>query len=78
MINPKLYPTQCGNYILLFITYFNSRILLKQGPYGGTPIAKRILIVTPSSLVGNWENEFIRWLGRDKLRLFCVDQVCWF
>lgn len=57
------------------MTNFNYRILLKRGPYGGTPVAKRILIVVPSSLVGNWENEFIRWLGRDKLRLFCVDQV---
>jgi len=50
-------------------------MLLQQGPYGGIPLAKRVLIITPSSLVGNWENEFIRWLGRDRLRLFSVDQV---
>jgi len=50
-------------------------MLLKRGPYGGIPLAKRVLIVAPSSLVGNWENEFTRWLGRDKLRLFSVDQV---
>lgn len=49
-------------------------MLLKRGPYGGIPLAKRVLIVAPSSLVGNWENEFTRWLGRDKLRLFSVDQ----
>jgi len=53
-------------------------MLLKRGPYGGIPLAKRVLIVAPSSLVGNWENEFIRWLGRDKLRLFSVDQVSFF
>ncbi|KAL4091467.1 hypothetical protein QTP88_026155 [Uroleucon formosanum] len=49
-------------------------MLLKRGPYGGIPLTKRVLIVAPSSLVGNWENEFTRWLGRDKLRLFSVDQ----
>ncbi|XP_022183703.1 DNA repair and recombination protein RAD54B-like [Myzus persicae] len=49
-------------------------MLLKRGPYGGIPLAKRVLIVAPSSLVGNWENEFTRWLGRDRLRLFSVDQ----
>lgn len=50
-------------------------MLLNRGPYGGKPLVKRALIVAPSSLVGNWENEFLRWLGRDKLRLFSVDQV---
>lgn len=66
--------------LLIIIFYFKSiliRMLLKYGPYG-IPLAKRVLIVAPSSLVGNWENEFIRWLGRDKLRLFCIDQVSFF
>jgi hypothetical protein len=27
------------------------RTLYKQGPYGGKPVAKRILIITPGSLV---------------------------
>jgi hypothetical protein len=53
-------------------------MLLKRGPYGGIPLAKRVLIVAPSSLIGNWENEFTRWLGRDRLRLFSVDQVSYF
>lgn len=66
---------------LLLITFFKfilTRMLLKYGPYGGLPLVKRVLVVAPSSLVGNWENEFIRWLGRDKLRLFCIDQVSFF
>ncbi|XP_050519946.1 DNA repair and recombination protein RAD54B-like isoform X2 [Daktulosphaira vitifoliae] len=48
-------------------------MLLKRGPYG-EPLVKRVLIVAPSSLVGNWQNEFIRWLGRDRLRLFVIEQ----
>lgn len=45
--------------------------LLKQGPYG-QPIISRALVVTPSSLTGNWENEFASWLGREKIRTFVV------
>ncbi|XP_044743885.1 DNA repair and recombination protein RAD54B-like, partial [Chrysoperla carnea] len=47
--------------------------ILKQGPYGGEPIIRRILIVTPSSLVKNWQNEFEKWLGKYKIRTFIVD-----
>lgn len=36
--------------------------LLKQG-FDGSPIAKRVLIVTPTSLVSNWESEIQKWLG---------------
>ncbi|XP_046993457.1 DNA repair and recombination protein RAD54B-like isoform X2 [Schistocerca americana] len=48
--------------------------LLKQGPYGGRPIIRNALIVTPSSLVGNWEKEFQQWLGRGKIHTFIVNQ----
>ncbi|PSN33104.1 DNA repair and recombination protein RAD54B [Blattella germanica] len=51
------------------------RMLLKQGPYGGKPILQRVLIVTPSSLVVNWQNEFLRWLGRERIKTFVVDQL---
>ena len=29
---------------------------------GGNPIAKRIIIVCPTSLVGNWDSECQKWL----------------
>lgn len=65
-------------YLIFYMDLFYYRMLLKSGPYGGIPFAKRVLIVAPSSLVGNWENEFVRWLGRGRLRLFSVDQVSLF
>lgn len=37
-------------YIFIFKYFFVNRTLLKQGPLG-RPIAKRVLIVTPGSLV---------------------------
>uniref|UniRef100_A0A3Q2PID2 RAD54 homolog B n=1 Tax=Fundulus heteroclitus TaxID=8078 RepID=A0A3Q2PID2_FUNHE len=48
--------------------------LLKQGPYGGKPAAKRVLVVTPGSLVQNWGAEFTKWLGRERISVFTVDQ----
>lgn len=49
--------------------------LLKQGPYGGKPVAKRVLVVTPGSLVQNWGAEFNKWLGQERIKVFTVDQV---
>ncbi|KAM9308426.1 DNA repair and recombination protein RAD54B [Gastrophryne carolinensis] len=48
--------------------------LLRQGPYGGKPVIKRALIVTPGSLVKNWRKEFQKWLGAERIRVFAVDQ----
>ena len=48
--------------------------LLKQGPWGGKPIAKRTLILAPSSLVKNWQAEFSKWLGSERINVFAVDQ----
>lgn len=46
--------------------------LLKKGPYG-KPVVKRVLIVAPSSLCGNWNKEFKRWLGTIKIAPFVVE-----
>ncbi|XP_070248355.1 DNA repair and recombination protein RAD54B isoform X2 [Myotis yumanensis] len=45
-----------------------------QGPYGGKPIIKKTLIVTPGSLVNNWRREFQKWLGSERIKIFTVDQ----
>ncbi|XP_032323934.1 DNA repair and recombination protein RAD54B isoform X2 [Camelus ferus] len=45
-----------------------------QGPYGGKPVIKKTLIVTPGSLVNNWRKEFQKWLGRERIKVFTVDQ----
>ncbi|XP_065574814.1 DNA repair and recombination protein RAD54B-like isoform X2 [Artemia franciscana] len=47
--------------------------MLHQGPFEGKPIAKRVMIIAPSSLVHNWEKEFQRWLGRERLLPFVID-----
>ncbi|KAG7177049.1 DNA repair and recombination protein RAD54-like 1 [Homarus americanus] len=48
--------------------------LLKQGPYGGRSVVKKVLIVTPSSLTNNWSKEFSKWLGRERVNVYIVDQ----
>ncbi|XP_045661906.1 DNA repair and recombination protein RAD54B isoform X3 [Ursus americanus] len=45
-----------------------------QGPYGGKPVIKKTLIVTPGSLVNNWRKEFQKWLGSERIKIFPVDQ----
>ncbi|XP_045836321.1 DNA repair and recombination protein RAD54B [Meles meles] len=45
-----------------------------QGPYGGKPVIKKTLIVTPGSLVNNWKKEFQKWLGSERIKIFPVDQ----
>ena len=46
--------------------------LLKKGP-NGKPVLKRVLIVSPSSLCGNWNKEFKRWLGSMKISPYVVE-----
>eukprot|EP00062_Callorhinchus_milii_P003990 gi/632941893/ref/XP_007886119.1/ PREDICTED: DNA repair and recombination protein RAD54B isoform X2 [Callorhinchus milii] len=48
--------------------------LMRQGPYGNKPIFKRSLVITPGSLVKNWNKEFQKWLGTERLKVFAVDQ----
>ncbi|XP_060068607.1 DNA repair and recombination protein RAD54B-like [Ylistrum balloti] len=46
--------------------------LLKQGPYGGRPVMKKALIITPGSLVKNWQKEIKKWLGNERLSVYAV------
>lgn len=46
--------------------------LLKQGPQGKSMIDKCI-IVCPSSLVNNWANELVKWLGSGTISPLAID-----
>ena len=49
-------------------------VVLKQGPYGRRALVRKVLVVTPSSLTANWNKEFKKWLGKERLSVFIVDQ----
>lgn len=44
---------------------------LKQGKHG-VPVARKALVVAPSSLVSNWCNEFEKWLGPGAVKCFAI------
>ncbi|GBG27963.1 DNA repair protein, putative [Hondaea fermentalgiana] len=48
--------------------------VLRQGPRGATgdPWCHRVVVVTPSSLVKNWDAEFRKWLGIERIQPFAV------
>ncbi|CAR25334.1 DNA-dependent ATPase RAD54 [Lachancea thermotolerans CBS 6340] len=46
--------------------------LLRQGPQG-KPTIDKCIIVCPSSLVNNWANEIVKWLGRGTLASLPID-----
>ena len=58
-----------------FFDYSIIRTLLHQGPFNGRPTIQRVLVISPSSLTQNWHKEFRRWLGRERINVFIVDQV---
>lgn len=44
---------------------------LKQGRYGAST-ARKCIVITPSSLVRNWCNEFDKWLGEGAIKHFSI------
>ncbi|KAH6644104.1 helicase swr1 [Boeremia exigua] len=47
--------------------------LLKQSPDAGKPTIQKCVIACPSSLVRNWANELVKWLGPDAINPFAID-----
>ncbi|KAF3939230.1 hypothetical protein ABW19_dt0200400 [Dactylella cylindrospora] len=47
--------------------------LLKQSPDAGKPTIRKCVIACPSSLVRNWANELVKWLGEGTINPFAVD-----
>ncbi|CAK1367500.1 DNA repair protein rhp54 [Cercospora beticola] len=47
--------------------------LLKQSPDAGKSTIQKCIIACPSSLVRNWANELIKWLGEGAIVPFAVD-----
>ncbi|KAF7305012.1 SNF2 family domain-containing protein [Mycena kentingensis (nom. inval.)] len=47
--------------------------LLKQSPHAGKPAIEKCVIVCPASLVKNWANEFVKWLGPDAINALAMD-----
>ena len=47
--------------------------LLKTGiTANGDPTAKRVIVVCPCSLVKNWDNEFVKWLGPNTVKTLAI------
>lgn len=48
--------------------------LLKQNPIAGAePVIKKALIVCPVTLINNWQKEFKKWLGNERIGVFVAD-----
>ncbi|KAL5407667.1 DNA repair protein rhp54, variant 2 [Paraphaeosphaeria minitans] len=47
--------------------------LLKQAPDAGKSTIQKCVIACPSSLVRNWANELVKWLGPDAITPFAID-----
>ena len=48
--------------------------LLRQSPLGyGKSVINTALILAPSSLIKNWESEFKKWLGKERIKVCGVD-----
>jgi len=49
--------------------------LLTQGFEVGSPIARKVIVVTPTSLVSNWKNEIVKWLGTGRVNTVALSEV---
>lgn len=47
--------------------------LLKQSPLAGKPTCEKVIVACPTSLVGNWANELVKWLGEGAINPLVVD-----
>jgi DNA repair and recombination protein RAD54B len=48
--------------------------LLRQSPLAGTkPVASKVLICCPVSLVDNWKKEFNKWLGLNRVGVLAIN-----
>ena len=47
--------------------------LLKQSPDAGKSVIQKCIIACPASLVKNWANELVKWLGKDAVTPFAID-----
>lgn len=46
---------------------------MKRSPYSGIkPLAEKVAIIAPLSLVNNWNNEFKKWIEGTKLIPVCA------
>ncbi|KAI8142910.1 P-loop containing nucleoside triphosphate hydrolase protein [Fennellomyces sp. T-0311] len=49
--------------------------LLRQSGEMGKSTIQKAIVTCPSSLVRNWANEFTKWLGENRIRPLCIDNV---
>lgn len=47
--------------------------LLKQSPQAGRPTIEKCIVACPASLVKNWANELVKWLGEGTVTPFAID-----
>ncbi|KIK92409.1 hypothetical protein PAXRUDRAFT_793250 [Paxillus rubicundulus Ve08.2h10] len=47
--------------------------LIKQSPHASKPTIDKCIIACPSSLVKNWANELVKWLGKDAISALAID-----